>query len=118
MSLQKVAEYVEHEVEQFADFHAESSNDIWRIFFWHPMLVVGGQLVIVEDSEAGVVSLSEAASAFLEFNWHQDGESRTTVIEVIVVAILYDRMEFIVSSDQALEAKLHAIHSKSDAKNV
>jgi hypothetical protein len=112
-SLQKVAEYVEHEVGQFADFFVEPSGDIWRLFFWHPMLVLGGQLVVVEDSEAGIVSLSEAASAFLEFNWHQDGELRTTVIEVITIAALYDRMETIVLSDQALEAKLHAIHAKT-----
>ena len=117
-SLQKVAEYVEQEVGWFAEVNADSSDDIWRVFFWHPMLVLGGQLVTVEDSESEVVSLSEATSAFLEFNWHQNGEPRTTVIEVITVAALYERMDNIVSSDQALEAQLHALHAKADAENA
>ncbi len=109
----KVAEYTEREFEQFAEWGAESSSDIWRIFFWHPLLVVGGQLVVVEDSVPGNICLSEVASAFLEFNWHQDGEPRTTIIEVVTIAALYERMETIIASDQAYEAKLHALHSAS-----
>lgn len=117
-SFQKVAEYVEREVREFAEFAGESSSDIWRIFFWHPMLVLGGQLVTVEDSETGVVNLPEVESAFLEFNWHENSEPRSTIIEVITVAALYKRMEAIVMSDKDLEARLHALHAKSRAKNA
>lgn len=117
-SLQKVAEHVEREVEQFAEWSAETSLDIWRVFFWHPILVVGGQLVIVENDEAGAITLADATSAFLEFNWHQNDEPRTTVIEVITVAALYERMEAIVASDQAFEVQLDAFHAKSDAGNA
>jgi hypothetical protein len=117
-SLQKVAEYVEREIEQFAKWSAEASMDIWRVFFWHPILVVGGQLVIVENDEAGTITLAKATSAFLEFNWHQNDEPRTTVIEVVTVAALYERMEAIVASDQALEVQLHTLHAKSDAENA
>jgi len=112
-SLLKIAEYVEHQLEGFADF-PDGSNAFWRIFFWHPMLVLGGQLFTVEDSDASAIGLSEASSAFLEFNWHQEGEPRTTVVEVITVTALYERMGAIVSYDEALEVKLHALHAKTD----
>ena len=117
-SLQKVAEYAEQEVDRFAEWTTESSEEFWRIFFWHPMLIVGGQLVTVENAEVGTVSLSEVSSAFLEFNWHQGGELRTTVIEVVTVEALYERMEVIVASDQAYESRLHALHTKFDAENA
>jgi hypothetical protein len=110
-SLQKAAEYVERELSLFEEYRSESSPDFWRIFFWHPMLVLGGELIVVEDATTEQSSLHHAESAFLEFNWHNDGERRTTVFEVITVAALYERMREIVESDEALEEKLHALRA-------
>lgn len=111
-SLQKLAEYVETELESFGEWARDSAmSDIWRIFFWHPMLVVGGQLCTVAVGDGGKVEIEEADSAFLEFNWHRGEDRRTTLIEVVTVRALYDRLALIVKFDQELEAKLHQLHA-------
>lgn len=116
-SLQKLAEYVEQELEAFAGWAAETEADIWRVFFWHPILVVGGQLFAVSVDNAANPKISEIDSAFLEFNWHQGEDRKTTVIEVARIAALYERMTEIVTWDEALEAKLHALRSSYKTGN-
>lgn len=116
-SLQKLSEYVEQELESFQDWGAESQADIWRVFFWHPMLVVGGQLFTVSAGDSGDPKVGEVGSAFLEFNWHQGEERKTTVVEVVQIDSLYERMASIVAWDSALEAKLHALRSSSNGMN-
>lgn len=112
-SLQKLSEYVEQELEVFQHWGAETKNDIWRVFFWHPMLVVGGQLFAISVSDSGNPKVEEVESAFLEFNWHQGEDHKTTAIEVVQIAAMYERMAKIVSWDSALEAKLHALRGSS-----
>lgn len=118
-SLQKLSEYVEQELEAFQDWGAETQSDFWRVFFWHPMLVVGGQLFAVSADDATDPKINEIESAFLEFNWHQGEDRRTTVIEVVRIEALYDRMANIVAWDAALEAKLYSLRgaSKTDRKD-
>jgi hypothetical protein len=108
-SLQKLAEYIEQEMQTFWAWSLAAESDIWRAFFWHPMLVVGGQLFTVTVDDAVNPEISEIGSAFLEFNWHHGDDRKTTVIEVIQLNALYDRMAEIVSWDQTSEAKLHAL---------
>jgi hypothetical protein len=116
-SLQKLSEYVEQELESFQSWGAETQTDIWRVFFWHPMLVVGGQLFAVSVNDSGDPKVDEVNSAFLEFNWHQGEDRKTTVIEVVQIAALYERMGNIVAWDSALEVKLHALRSSSKDSN-
>lgn len=110
-AFQKLSEYVQQELDSFADWGAESRSDIWRVFFWHPMLVVGGQLFTLSVDDSGTPKVDEVDSAFLEFNWHQGEDKKTTVVEVIRVTSLYDRMNAIVAWDAALQAKLHGLRS-------
>ena len=112
-SFQKLSEYVEHELETFQSWSAKNQMDIWRVFSWHPMLVVGGQLFTVSVDDPENPKVDEINSAFYEFNWHQGENRMTTVIEVVQIAALYDRMASIVARDAALETNLHALRSTS-----
>lgn len=116
-SFQKLAEYVEHELQSFQVWGSESELGIWRVFFWHPMLVVGGQLFAVQLDDEATPKIGEVGSAFLELNWHQGEHRKTTVIEVIQLDTLYDRMASIVAWDKALEAKLHASRISRQGKS-
>jgi hypothetical protein len=116
-SLQKLAEYVEQELQAFQDWTTETESNVWRVFFWHPILVVGGQLFSVAVDDSANATIREIKSAFLEFNWHQGQDRKTTVIEVIQLSALYDRMADIVSWDDALEAKLHDLRSSPNASS-
>jgi hypothetical protein len=107
-SLLKASEYTEDQVTEFENWTAEEIGKYWRLFVWHPMLVVSGQLLTAKLSPEGVVQLQETPLARLEFNWH-DGDSRqTTVIEVIREDYLLERLNFIRAQDDALEARIHA----------
>ena len=113
-SLQKLAEYTEGEVASWDTIEDRSKDDFWRLFFWHPMLVVGGQLIVARTNEAGATNLEETISGFLEFNWHAGEERRTTVIEVITADALLDRCFAVVSADVQMEKALHAIRVQGD----
>jgi hypothetical protein len=107
-SLLKASEYTEDQVTEFENWTAEETGNYWRLFVWHPILVVSGQLLTAKLSEEGAVLLQETPLARLEFNWH-DGDSRkTTVIEVIREDFLLERLNFIRAQDDALEARIHA----------
>lgn len=107
-SLLKAAEYTEDQVAEFQNWTAEETGKYWRLFVWHPMLVVSGQLLTAKLSAEGSVLLQETSLARLEFNWH-DGDSRkTTVIEVVRENFLLERLNFIRDQDDALEARIDA----------
>lgn len=107
-SLLKASEYTEDQVAAFENWTAEETGKYWRLFVWHPMLVVSGQLLTARLSSEGALRLQESPLARLEFNWH-DGESRkTTVIEVIREDFLLERLNFIRTQDDALEARIYA----------
>lgn len=105
-SFRKISEHIESCISEY--WHFEETNDeaFWRVLFWHPMLVLGGDLFAAKSLDDGSVEISEIDSAFLEFNWHLGEEKKTTVIEVIRFNSLLDRMNSIVASDQKMQEKL------------
>ena len=109
-SLQKLSEYAESEMDRFASW-ADEDSKYFRLFFWHPMLVLGGDLIAVTKDEEGKDSFASINSGFLEFNWHQDEIRKTTVIEVVKVDALLERMGSIVSIDADLHEQLHQFRS-------
>lgn len=106
-SLLKAAEYTEDQIAKFEGWMEAHAGKYWRLFIWHPMLVVSGQLFTAKFSEEGSVLLQEVPLARLEFNWH-DGDSRkTTVIEVVREDYLLRRLDAIRHQDDSLEARIH-----------
>lgn len=106
-SLLKAAEYTEDQVEDFENWTSEEAGEYWRLFVWHPMLVVSGQLLTAKLSDDGAVLIQETPLARLEFNWH-DGDSRkTTVVEFVREDFLLERLNFIRNQDDALEERVH-----------
>lgn len=117
-SLQKLAEYVEEELQSFDEWTTEEKSEIWRLFFWHPMLVVGGQLFAVAVDEASDPTVREVESAFLEFNWHQGEDRKTTVIEFVQLKKLYERMAEIVAWDKTSEEKINAFYKRTHPRSA
>ena len=106
-SLLKAAEYTEDQVAEFEAWTENETGKYWRLFVWHPMLVVSGQLLTAKFSPEGTVLLQEVQIARLEFNWH-DGDSRkTTVIEVVREDFLLQRLDAIRAQDDSLEERIH-----------
>ena len=111
-SFQKLAEYTEDEIDSWLGRDNLAEDKYWRIFFWNPMLVLGGQLVVASTREDGTTELHDASSGFLEFNWHAGEERRTTVVEVVTVEAFFKRLDAIVEADSQLQSRLHALYAQ------
>jgi len=110
-SFQKVAEYIDDELTSWAEMEGLAEDTIWRMFFWHPMLILGGQLVAATTNKDGTTELHETQAGFIEFNWHAGDERRTTVIEVATANAFLDRLSAIVESDARMQEKLHHLRA-------
>ncbi len=109
LSLLNASQHAEEEMASFNEWIAEQQGRYWRLFFWHPMLVVSGQLLTVKIAEDGAVQLQEVAIGRLEFNWH-DGEARkTTVVEVIREDFLLERLDSIREQDAAIAERIRIV---------
>jgi hypothetical protein len=111
-SFQKLAEYIEDDANMWNKRDDVANDKYWRIFFWHPMLVLGGQLVVITTREDGTTALHYANNGFLEFNWHAGEERRTTVIEVVTADAFFERLSSIVAIDARLHEKLHGLRKQ------
>ena len=111
-SLLKLSEYVEGEMELWNSGEDLKRDDYWRLFFWNPMLVLSGQLVIAHLHEDGKTELKETPMGRLEFNWHGDEQPRTTVIEVVTEEYFYKRLATVVKKDHEIETKLHELRQQ------
>lgn len=110
-SLLKAAEYIELRISEWSA--TEKPDDkYWRIFFWQPVLVLGGQLLTVRLSPEGKPLIEEAPAARLVFNWHCDGRPTTTVFNVVTEAHFKELFQRHVCEDFVLEQKLHAIRAE------
>lgn len=113
-SLQKLSEYTEDQISEFAEWTKDETGKYWRLFFWHPMLVVSGQLMTATLGESGELQLVEVPLARLEFNWHDAEVRRTTVIEVVREDFLLERCDSIRSHDQTLEQRIAQFRAQCD----
>jgi hypothetical protein len=113
-SLLKLSEYIEGEMEVRSSNENLLHDEYWRLFFWNPILVLSGQLVIAHLCEDGETELEEAVMGRLEFNWHGDGQPRTTVIEVVTENYFYERLASVVAKDQEIEAKLFELRQQAE----
>lgn len=110
-SLLSASRYTEDEVSAFDEWVAEETGRYWRLFFWHPIVVVSGQLLTAKVTAGGAVQLQEVPLARLEFNWHDGEDRKTTVVEVVREDFLLERLDSIRVQDAGIEARIHAIKS-------
>lgn len=108
-SLLKASKYAEDEVSAFEEWTAGETGRYWRLFFWHPVLVVSGQLLTAKVTPSGTVQLQEVPLARLEFNWHDGDDCKTTIVEVVREDFLLERLDSIRAQDDAIEARIHDI---------
>lgn len=116
-SLLNASWYTEDEVISFNEWVAEETGRYWRLFFWHPIVVVSGQLLTAKVTEGGAVQLQEVPLARLEFNWHDGEDRRTTVVEVVREDFLLERLDSIRVQDDAIEARIHAIKTEREPES-
>lgn len=103
-SLLKLAEFIEDQVAQF-NVRDWQPDEYWRLWFWEGLLVVGGDLLVVDDSGADL-SLREVESAPLIFNFHVGEAPRTLVIQVIRESALMPYLTSVIAVDREIRNDL------------
>lgn len=112
-SLLKLAEYTERELESFLEWASSEEGQYWRIFFWRPILVVGGQLMLCISNEHGEIELRECNIGRLEFNWHDGEERKTTVVEFVQEKYLIEHIECIRTQDHDIGHRMSDFRDKA-----
>jgi len=105
-SLLKLAEYTEAELDNFLGWTNAQESEYWRFFFWRPILVIGGQLMVCVADERGEIELQECSVGRLEFNWHDGEERKTTVVEFVQEQHLLGHIESIRMQDQDIGRRM------------
>ncbi|MCW0411231.1 hypothetical protein NG831_06905 [Xanthomonas sacchari] len=106
-SLLKMAEYIESDMTSWEERRDVLTEKYKRAIFWHPMLVLGGDLFVARAHEDGTLAIDPARNGFLEFNWHFGEDRRTTVIEVVTYSALLDRMNSLADLDASVRQQIH-----------
>lgn len=108
-SLLKVAEYIEQNLTDWRNDRGEHFERYWRIFFWQPVLVLSGNLLVVRLQTDGTPFLEETQSARLVFNWHAGDQPTTTIFNVVTESYFKQFVSSIEADDFQMEKKLHAL---------
>jgi len=108
-SFLKVAEYIEQSMAEWESYEGEQVEKYWRMFFWQPVLVLSGSLLVVRLQTGGTPFLEETHSARLVFNWHSQDQQTTTIFNVVTETHFRTFVTSLVQEDFELEKKLHAL---------
>lgn len=119
-TLLKLSEYVENDFSEWRSSLLSARDKFWRLKFWHPLLVLSGQLVTVTLGDDDQPQIQEAGIGRLEFNWHAGEDRRTTIIEVVTENFFLKRLNMVVTKDGELEQALVDIKKEtpSEKKSV
>lgn len=112
-SLLKLAEYTEDELESFRSWTNGEEGQYWRLFFWRPILVIGGQLMLSVANDRGEIELRESPIGRLEFNWHDGEERKTTVVEFVQEKYLLEHIESIRTQDHDIGRRMSEFRERA-----
>ena len=108
-SLLKLAEFVEYEVSEFESREWPKEDKFWRLWFWQPILVLGGDLLVATEEDDGTLSINESEGAALIFNFHSNGRPRSVVVQVLPENALMPYLNDVIAVDRRFAAKVHEL---------
>lgn len=103
-SLRKAAEYALTLRDQSASWMDASEDGYCRIFQWRPVVVLGGDLYVLDDDQ-----LRSVRHAHLLYNFHFDGTARSVLIDFLTEPELAELAARITHEDEELERRLHEL---------
>jgi hypothetical protein len=103
-SIQKMAEY---SLDAIQHWPLGESDEYWRLFFWQPVLVLRGDLFVLNDSTDAEPELTSADAGKLEYNFHYRERPETIVVDVVTEERLLNLLKEYVTQDEAIEQQIH-----------
>jgi hypothetical protein len=108
-SLKKAVEYALTRRDESNEWMAKANDKYWRIFQWRPVVVLGGELYLFENSK-----VLPTAHACLRFNLHWNGEARGILVDFITEDALPALVKTVEKEDEAIESKLRELRKEKE----
>ena len=89
-----------------------ADDDVWRVCFWQPVLVVQNDILVHKTDDSGNDILEEVSSALLEFNYHTNGEPDSIIIEVVKEDSLIAHLLKLADRDELVENKIGELRAE------
>ena len=109
-SLLKMSEFCANQLEEWS---LDDSN-VWRLFFWNPVLIIKDNLFILQENEEEKYNLIETSNAKLEFNFYYKDEPKTFLIDIVTENGLLEYLKSVITIDDKMEAKLFELYQKTN----
>jgi hypothetical protein len=109
-SLLKIAEFIEQQASEFESRQWPPEDPYWRLWFWQGVLVVGGEILTLDDSADGM-SLVETPRAPLVFNFHVGEQPKTVVIQLVRERELLPFARRVIEEDRTLALEVNDVRS-------
>jgi len=114
-SIQKMAEY---SLDAVQTWPLGEYDKYWRLFFWQPILVLRGDLFILNDTSDTKAVLEPAGSGKLEYNFHYRGRPETMVVDIVAEPHLLNLLREYVSQDETCEDHIFKLRSSDADENI
>ncbi len=114
-SIQKMAEY---SLDAIQNWPFSESDKYWRLFFWQPVLVLRGDLFVLNDSTEVELELTPSNAGKLEYNFHYRGRPETIVVDIVTEQRLLDLLKEYVAQDEAIEQKIQEFRNGEAEEDI
>lgn len=103
-AIQKVVRYIHDDLDSFDQMIKELGSGYRRIWFWKPMLVVSGDIYIVEGSsnKNSEIDLIQVKAAKLVHNWFDRGTYCSSIIDIVTEDAFSNHVDEILFIDQGI----------------
>ncbi|WP_417734943.1 hypothetical protein [Rosistilla oblonga] len=114
-SLHKAVRFCSDSLMSQENLNLGSSDEYWRAFFWQPVLVLSGRLLVADVDSDGQQIVREVPSANLEFNYHEGDYQRSMIVQVATESSLLRVLQRTADIDHDIECKLSQRRTETNA---
>ncbi len=113
-SFQKLGEFVEQQISEFDSEEWPDDDGYWRLWFWQPVLVLGGDLLVASEEDHGELTVTEVDMAPLLFNFHVADQPRTVVVQIVREQHLLAYTKELAAVDHELAKKIRGQRGRQE----
>jgi len=114
-SIQKMVEY---SIDAIQTWPFSEPDKYWRLFFWQPVLVLRGDLFILNDTPDTKPELKPAKSGKLEYNFHYRGKAESMLVDIVTEPHLLRLLKDYVMQDETCEEQIVKLRSNGILENT
>lgn len=112
-SITKMVQYCERDINEWRE--RKLKQQYWEVLFWRPILVFQNDILVTNQSGNSQVELLDVDSARLKFNYHEDDQQVSMIIDLVKENQLLKHLKMIANQDKRLLDELVSFRYKEKA---